>query len=371
MALKNWSTTATSNATVDSINWAENQAPSTVNDSSRALMADVRTWYNDIEWRDWGHTVTYASATTFTVPTDVTSIYIVDQPIRCADATTLYGKVASRTYSAPNTTVTVTLDSGSLSASLTAVALGQKPTGKPIDVSGVRGAAGLADANVFTVNQSINNINPGLRLYETDAAVDNRLWEIIAYSEAFHIQVINDAGTVGVDAVIVQRTGTTIDSVTIGGTTVAVTNNLTVGKLTGGIVPLDRLRKATASNNSATVVNILATLVANANVGDVLIIAYQAVATRNAADFAYLLTLGSQGTAVFQHAGLSDAFGARYSFEGNAVYGANSVVDSTTAFLVCTTAGTVTAAGATSVTLYGTAAISQASRVYAELWSGA
>lgn len=42
MSLKNWSTTPSSNATVDSINFAEGQAPSSVNDSARALMADVR-----------------------------------------------------------------------------------------------------------------------------------------------------------------------------------------------------------------------------------------------------------------------------------------------------------------------------------------
>lgn len=160
MALKNWSTTAGSNATVDSINWAENQAPSTVNDSSRALMADVRTWYNDYEWRDWGHTVTQTSATTFTVATDVTAIYVVDQPIRCTDSLTLYGKVTARSYSAPNTTVTVSLDSGSLSASLTAVSLGQKPTGKPIDVTGVRGAVAntgtetIAGDKTFTGNNT-------------------------------------------------------------------------------------------------------------------------------------------------------------------------------------------------------------------------
>lgn len=163
MALKTWSTTAGNNATVDSINWAENQAPSTVNDSARALMADVRTWYNDYEWRDWGHTVTYASATTFTVATDVTSVYVTNQPIRCTDASTLYGKVASSTYSAPNTTVTVTLDSGSLSASLTAVALGQKPTGKPIDVSGVRGAVANTGNETIAGNKTFtgNNTHSG------------------------------------------------------------------------------------------------------------------------------------------------------------------------------------------------------------------
>ena len=41
-----WSTTASSNGAISgsSINFAEGQAPSTVNDSARALMADVAKW---------------------------------------------------------------------------------------------------------------------------------------------------------------------------------------------------------------------------------------------------------------------------------------------------------------------------------------
>ena len=42
MALVNWSTTAANNASVDSINFAEGQAPSTLNNSARELMAQVR-----------------------------------------------------------------------------------------------------------------------------------------------------------------------------------------------------------------------------------------------------------------------------------------------------------------------------------------
>ena len=141
MALKSWSTTASSNATVGSINFAENQAPSTVNDSARALMADVRTWYEATEWRDFGHTPSYVDTASFTVSTDLTSVYTENRPIRCTDATTLYGKVASSSYSAPDTTVNVTLDSGSLSASLTAVSLGLDVTGYPVDVAGVRDGA--------------------------------------------------------------------------------------------------------------------------------------------------------------------------------------------------------------------------------------
>jgi hypothetical protein len=44
-----WSRTAASNATADSsVNWAEGQAPSSVNDSARALMASAAGFRDDI-----------------------------------------------------------------------------------------------------------------------------------------------------------------------------------------------------------------------------------------------------------------------------------------------------------------------------------
>jgi microcystin-dependent protein len=49
MTLYKWSTTAANNATADStINWAEGQAPSSVNDSARAEMAAVAKFRDDI-----------------------------------------------------------------------------------------------------------------------------------------------------------------------------------------------------------------------------------------------------------------------------------------------------------------------------------
>jgi microcystin-dependent protein len=46
--LYKWSTTAGSNASADSsINWQEGQAPSSVNDSARAMMARLAEWRND------------------------------------------------------------------------------------------------------------------------------------------------------------------------------------------------------------------------------------------------------------------------------------------------------------------------------------
>lgn len=50
MAVKDWSTTAADNDDADStINWLEGQAPSTVNDSARAMMAALKSWYNLID----------------------------------------------------------------------------------------------------------------------------------------------------------------------------------------------------------------------------------------------------------------------------------------------------------------------------------
>ncbi len=138
MAIKSYSTTPGSNNSASPNGAPEGMAPSGVNDTIRQIMADIRSDYDGREWRDWGHTVTYASATTFTIPTDVTSIYTTDRPIRCTDATTLYGKVSSSSYGAPNTTVTVVLDSGNLSASLSAVALGVDPSTISISSKSIR-----------------------------------------------------------------------------------------------------------------------------------------------------------------------------------------------------------------------------------------
>ena len=136
--VKSYSTTAASNTNANTgVNFDENQAPSTVNDSARQLMADVRSFYETTEWRDWGHTPTRTGNTTFTVPTNQTSVYTANRPIRCTDSSTLYGYVVSSAFSSV-TTVTVALDSGNLSSSLTAVALGPDPTTLSIPGAAIR-----------------------------------------------------------------------------------------------------------------------------------------------------------------------------------------------------------------------------------------
>ena len=60
----NWSRTAASNATADStVNWQEGQAPSSVNDSGRAMMASTAAYRDDIA----GAIVTGGTSTAYTV----------------------------------------------------------------------------------------------------------------------------------------------------------------------------------------------------------------------------------------------------------------------------------------------------------------
>jgi microcystin-dependent protein len=64
MAFWKWSRTASSNATADNtVNWAEGMAPSSVNDSARAMMARTAEWRDDIS----GTIATAGTSTAYTV----------------------------------------------------------------------------------------------------------------------------------------------------------------------------------------------------------------------------------------------------------------------------------------------------------------
>lgn len=99
MTLYKWSQTAASNATADStINWQEGQAPSSVNDSARAMMASVAKHRDDIT----GAIITGGTSTAYTV----TSYESFDTLVR------LGGQIVAFTPHVTNgATVTLNVDS--------------------------------------------------------------------------------------------------------------------------------------------------------------------------------------------------------------------------------------------------------------------
>ena len=155
--IKDYSTTALSNTEVGGVNIEEGMLPSTLNNALRAVLVDVREWYNDSQWVVYGDgdsafTITYGSATTFTVDgVDVTTFYHVGRRVRAVGSSTgtIYGTISVTTFST-NTTVTVVWDSGSLQNEALAVSIGALSATNNSIPEGVVGTATLADGSVTT-----------------------------------------------------------------------------------------------------------------------------------------------------------------------------------------------------------------------------
>jgi hypothetical protein len=127
--LRRWSTSASGNATVtggvNTINFAEGQTPGSVNNSAREMMAQVRSIYTPSEWGWVEHSATasVASQTAFKLGGNQTTNWTAGRRWRLkSGSTTRYGSVVSSSFTA-ETTITVTVDSGSLSASHSLAAL--------------------------------------------------------------------------------------------------------------------------------------------------------------------------------------------------------------------------------------------------------
>lgn len=72
MSIDQWSTTAANNASgVTNVNWAEGQAPSTVNDSARNMMADVAAWYGQAKIPEYLTGTAGTNTVTATGPTSL------------------------------------------------------------------------------------------------------------------------------------------------------------------------------------------------------------------------------------------------------------------------------------------------------------
>ena len=109
------------------------------------------------------------------------------------------------------------------------------------------GAASLADvqanANVFTVLQTVSLGDPAWDINETDAAANNRLWSIRAAAEQLRLTSWDDARASSVDFFRVDRTAAAIDSITLeckaSGGTIALDANAGTLAFTGAVVTAD------------------------------------------------------------------------------------------------------------------------------------
>lgn len=168
MGIKKWSKTANSNDSISSsagtINWKEGMPPSAVNDSARVTMADVRDWYEDSQWVNLGDadgtTNPRRAANELSLSGTHTLTYHVGRRIKALDTTgTKYGTITGTTFSG-GTQITLTLDSGTLTGSVSQIWLSALSAVNPS--TGQAQVKGLttADTPVFAgVNLGDDNLN--------------------------------------------------------------------------------------------------------------------------------------------------------------------------------------------------------------------
>ena len=86
----------------------------------------------------------------------------------------------------------------------------------------------LVTAATFTAPVQIFSATPYLDLRESDAPNDEQFHRIVVSDGTFYLQFLDDGGANAVNPLVIARTGTTVDSITFAGTTIAITGNGTV-----------------------------------------------------------------------------------------------------------------------------------------------
>ena len=202
--IQEYSTTAGSNSTINSINVAENCPVAGLNNAIRQLMADIRGYANDAEWFRYGDgdgtaTVAYASSTSFTVAgVNVTTAYHAGRRVKIVAATpgTIYGTISSSSFST-NTTVNVTFDSGSLSNETITVYLGissKVNTSVPQGSAGTASAAGILE--LATDAETITGTDTARATTPANIVATRRLLIGINTQTDSYTLVLTDAGKV-------------------------------------------------------------------------------------------------------------------------------------------------------------------------------
>lgn len=158
---RKWSSSASGNSSIaggsNTINFAEGQAPGSVNNSAREMMAQVRSVYAPDEWGwvEFSATASVASQTSFKIVGNQTSNWVANRRWRLkSGSTTRYGTVVSSSFTS-ETTITVTVDSGSLSASHSLAALSSVSDNHvPADYLTATDLTGYVTSNSLSANKA-------------------------------------------------------------------------------------------------------------------------------------------------------------------------------------------------------------------------
>ena len=118
--IKNYNTNPNNNGSVLATgSMLEGQNPSSVNDAMRQICSDLRVFYNDPQWIEFGigngsTTYTRVDSTTVTIGANVIEQYHAGRRVKIVDgtSTTIYGTITSSTFNSPNTTIVMSFDDG-------------------------------------------------------------------------------------------------------------------------------------------------------------------------------------------------------------------------------------------------------------------
>jgi len=272
--LRRWSSSASGNSSVaggaNTINFAEGQTPGSVNNSAREMMAQVRSIYTPAEWGWVEHsaTVSVASQTAFKLTGNQTTNWTAGRRWRLkSGSTTRYGSVVSSSFTA-ETTITVTVDSGSLSASHSLAAL------SPLDAT----ANQLPAIRYNSIGDSVGigripsagyKLQTSGTIGANDGTVEVFMAPVAASSASIignvsnHAVVVyqNNAEAFRVDTnknVLVTSSGGLGYGTGSGGSVTQITNRatgVTLNKTNGSITLVTASPSAVVANNTFTVTN--------------------------------------------------------------------------------------------------------------------
>lgn len=141
LGVRNWSQSASGNATAAGLNFQEGQDPGTVNDNIRAQMAQIKQIYVPDKWGWIEHSATnsVASQTVVKIPSNQTADYVAGRKVKFyGGSSTRYAEILSSSFTT-ETTITITNATGSLSNSMSIIAVAG-PYDKNLPTSAAVGA---------------------------------------------------------------------------------------------------------------------------------------------------------------------------------------------------------------------------------------